>query len=250
MYTYQVGNQTIDYKVEVVPNKTDITVQVCDKEGVTVVIPRGLNPNNVRFVLAHKANWILTQLHGTNDVPSNEDEDKKQVVANETANEENRAETPAPTNAPSFENDDKFSYLGRLYRLNIVRDDVERADMTFRAKFIVTLPNGLSKEEANNQIQALLTDWYQGRAKDKFNEALKEVRKHVENAPSTIEWAELQNTPSKEENGEIVLNWRLLMAPLTTIEYVIASHVTDADALYEDATERKQWLQDNTLTAF
>ncbi|MBM7702246.1 M48 family metallopeptidase [Metabacillus iocasae] len=241
MYTYHVGNQTIDYKVEVVPNKTNISVQVCENEGVTVVVPRGLNLNNVRFVLARQANWILTQLNGEEMAPSTEQQ--SEAVAEKT-------NTPKASEAPSFAQDDKFSYLGRLYRLNIVREDIGQAEMTFRAKFIATLPNSLSEAEANSEIQSLLTDWYQGRAKDKFQEALKEVRKLVSNAPKEVQWEDLQQTPSKVMDGEVVLNWRLLMAPLATIEYVIASHITDADALYEDAAERKQWLQEHTLTSF
>lgn len=80
MYTYQTGNQTIDYKIEVVPNRTDITVQICDKEGVKVIIPRGLNENNVRSIIARKATWILKQLNGSQPAEEKPAAPKKEAV--------------------------------------------------------------------------------------------------------------------------------------------------------------------------
>ncbi|TYR79765.1 M48 family metallopeptidase [Priestia megaterium] len=241
MYTYQIGKQTIDYKIKVVPNKTDITVQICDSEGVTVIIPRGLNENNVRSVIARKATWILQQLNeGKKSEETPKAAPKKEAVKKEDAK----------STTASFENDDKFSYLGRQYRLNIVRDDVQKAEMTFRAKFIATVPQTWTEEQTNESIQHLLTEWYQGRADEKFNEARKSVKKVAADAPETVKWTELQDEYATTENGVISLNWRLLMAPLATIEYVIASHFTNADALFEDAADRKQWLNDNSLRAF
>ncbi|QCS53801.1 M48 family metallopeptidase [Priestia flexa] len=247
MYTYQIGNQTIDYKIKVVPNKTDITVQICDNEGVTVIIPRGLNEHNVRSVISRKATWILKQLNGGNQ-PT---EAKKPAAKKaEKAKAENKTPAAPKAKTASFENDDKFSYLGRQYRLNIVRDNVEQPEMTFRAKFIATVPSSWSEQETNEGIQNLLTEWYQGRANEKFSEALKAVKKQAADAPDSVAWKELQDTYATMENGELVLNWRLLLAPLTTIEYVIASQFTDADSLFEDAAERKQWLEENSLQAF
>ncbi|MEK1831962.1 hypothetical protein AAAC51_32910 [Priestia megaterium] len=75
-------------------------------------------------------------------------------------------------------------------------------------------------------------------------------KKAADNAPESIKWDELGEEYATTQDNTIVLNWRLLTAPLATIEYVIASQFTNADELFEDAAERKQWLNDNTLNAF
>ncbi|MGG4383325.1 YgjP-like metallopeptidase domain-containing protein [Priestia megaterium] len=250
MYTYQTGNQTIDYKIEVVPNRTDITVQICDKEGVKVIIPRGLNENNVRSIIARKATWILKQLNGSQPAEEKPAAPKKAAVKKETAKKEAPKAAASAAKTGSFEEGDKFPYLGRQYRLNIVRGDVAKAEMTFRAKFIATVPESWNEQQTNEGIGQLLTEWYQGRAGEKFQEALKSVKKAADNVPESVKWGELGEEYATTQDNTIVLNWRLLTAPLATIEYVIASQFTNADELFEDAAERKQWLSDNTLNAF
>ncbi|MCG3057032.1 hypothetical protein KZ287_33235, partial [Escherichia coli] len=66
--------------------------------------------------------------------------------------------------------------------------------MTFRAKFIATVPSSWSEQETNEGIQNLLTEWYQGRANEKFSEALKTVKKQAADAPDSVAWKELQDT--------------------------------------------------------
>lgn len=79
---------------------------------------------------------------------------------------------------------------------------------------------------------------------------MKSVKKAADNAPESVKWDELGEEYATTQDNTIVLNWRLLTAPLATIEYVIASQFTNADELFEDAAERKQWLSDNSLNAF
>lgn len=238
MYTYQIGDQTIDYTVEVVPNRTDISVQVSDKNQIKVIVPKGLNRNNVLSVLSRKSSWILTQLSGAAKVA-----EKK-----ESAPVKRQAAAPAAKTA-TFENDEKFFYLGRQYRLNIVQDDVKEPSMTFRSKFIATVPSNWNTQQTNEGIQAMLTDWYTNRASEKFAEALKAVSEHVQ-APSNVEWADITDL-TKKEGDTLHVNWRVLMAPMATIEYVVASALTNnVDGLYDDAAERKQWLTDNNINVF
>ena len=51
--------------------------------------------------------------------------------------------------------------------------------MTFRAKFIATVPESWNEQQTNEGIGQLLTEWYQGRAGEKFQEALKSVKKQL-----------------------------------------------------------------------
>ncbi len=40
--------------------------------------------------------------------------------------------------------------------------------MTFRAKFVATVPQSWNEQQTNEGIGQLLTEWYQGRAGEKF----------------------------------------------------------------------------------
>jgi predicted metal-dependent hydrolase len=245
MFSYQAGNITIDYTVEAVPNVQEITVNVCPNNGVKLVVPRSLNQSNLHFIIAKKAKWILEQL-GKTPVEAKEEpaEPKKEEARNETQ----------AAFVPSFQDGDKIPYLGRQYRLNIVKEDKAEAELTFRAKFLATVPASWNEQQINKGLQALLTDWYINRAGDKFQECLKSLAKQMHEVPSQIEWEDLQNeTSSVKADGTIVLNWRLLTAPMSTIELVLAREIAkskDAAELFEDAAERQQWLEENTLVVF
>ncbi|MFC3883381.1 M48 family metallopeptidase [Bacillus songklensis] len=245
MFSYQAGNITIDYTVEAVPNIQEITVNVCPNGGVKLVVPRGLNQSNLHFIIAKKAKWILEQLGET---PT----EAKEETA-ERQNEEIHNVTQAAF-VPSFQDGDKIPYLGRQYRLNIVKEDKTEAELTFRAKFLATVPASWNEQQTNEGLQALLTDWYITRAEDKFQECLKSLAKQMDGVPGQIEWEDLQNEASRvKADGTIVLNWRLLTAPMSTIELVLAREIakqTGAAELFEDAAERQQWLEDNTLVVF
>lgn len=246
MFSYVSGNISIDYTLEKHPNIQEITVHVCSKNGVKLVGPRSLNESNCHFVLAQKTEWILEQLG-----------EAKPVEQTEKASEETKQAVPQAKEetavAPSFQDGDKIPYLGRQYRLNIVKEDRKDAVLTFRAKFIASLPESWNDKQVSEGVQALLTDWYMTRAGDKFQECLKTLAKQMDNVPDQIEWDDLQNdTSSVKADGTIVLNWRLLTAPITTIEFVLARAIAGSHAadLFEDAGEREQWLKENGLVVF
>lgn len=246
MFSYVSGNISIDYTVEARPNIQEITVHVCPKNGVKLVGPRSLNESNHHFVLAQKTEWILEQLGEAKP------EQKAEKAPAETKQAMPQTKEKAAV-VPSFQDGDKIPYLGRQYRLNIVKEDREDADLTFRAKFIASLPESWNDMQTNEGVQALLTDWYMTRAGDKFQECLKTLSKQMNDVPAQIESDDLQNEPSHvKADGAIVLNWRLLSAPMATIEFVLERAIAGNNAanLFEDAAERQQWLEENELVVF
>lgn len=246
MFSYVSGNFAINYTVETRPNIQEITVHVCPNEGVKLVVPKSFTQSNHHFILSKKAKWILEQLGETKPVEKTEE---ASVQATQEV-PQTKQETAA---VPSFQDGDKIPYLGRQYRLNIVKEDRKDASLAFRAKFIASLPETWNDMQTNEGVQALLTDWYMTRAGDKFQECLKTLAKQMNDVPAQIEWDDLRNEASHvKADGTIVLNWRLLTAPMTTIEFVLASEIAGENAadLFEDAAERQQWLEENELVAF
>ncbi|MDQ0243787.1 putative metal-dependent hydrolase [Bacillus fengqiuensis] len=245
MFSYVSGNISIDYTVEARPNIQEITVHVCPKNGVKLVGPRSLNESNHHFVLAQKTEWILEQLGEAKPEKKTEEASAEMKQAVPQTKEKT-------TVVPSFQDGDKIPYLGRQYRLNIVKENRKDAVLTFRAKFIASIPESWDDMQTSEGVQALLTDWYTTRAGDKFQECLKTLAKQID-VPAQIEWDDLQNEPSRvKADGTIVLNWRLLSAPMTTIEFVLAREIASNSAadLFEDAAERQQWLEENELVVF
>jgi predicted metal-dependent hydrolase len=249
MFSYVSGNIAIDYTFEARPNIQEITVHVCPNNGVKLVVPKSLNESNRQFIISKKAEWILEKLGSPKQM-----EKKKEQPAK--ASEKPASAPQEKLSSPSFADGDKIPYLGRSYRLNIVKEKREDASLTFRAKFIASLPESWSDSQINEGIRMLLTDWFANRADSKFQECLKTLTKQTGDLSINMKSADLkQQTHRVQEDGTIVLNWRLLAAPLTVIEFVLGREMSkqtnqDGDQWFEDVSERQQWLEENELTVF
>ncbi len=125
-----------------------------------------------------------------------------------------------PTTPPRrFINGETHLYLGRQYRLKIVPDE---------ENIIKAYPGQLWMHTVNNKPEALreqLNRWYKERAKEVFNELLKEAlpkfkQYRITMPPLTIRFMS-KRWGSCTPNGKIILNTELIKAPKGSIEYVI-----------------------------
>lgn len=116
--------------------------------------------------------------------------------------------------AKEFVNGEGFLYLGETYRLQIVSDqeDPVRFDKAFYLS-----------EESHTSARAVLLQWYKQRAR----EVLKR-RADWYSRKAGMKYNRIQITDAKKRwgscspKGNLNFSWRLVMAPLRVVDYVVA----------------------------
>lgn len=189
------GGQTIKFTLT---RRERSTVEVAvEPDGtVTVIAPPDAGTEAISRVIRKRAAWILRQQsYFTQFIPR----------------------TPERRYLPG----ETHRYLGRQYRLKIVDAAADRVSLT-RGFFIV---HSRSPENSDT-TRELLTRWYLEHARPKFHEritaSLTRFPDPLAHTPRTLTVRELRGRwGSMSPNGALLLNRRLIEAPLPTIDYVI-----------------------------
>ncbi|KDE46095.1 SprT family zinc-dependent metalloprotease [Geobacillus sp. CAMR5420] len=241
MPSFQYGTTTIEYTLKYVPNKNDVTISVEWLDGVKVVAPENIERDHLHAILYKKAPWILEKWYKFNEI----------------------ADPPAPK---EFISGEKFPYLGRNYRLKLhKKEDIEQASLTFhQGRFIANVPIYLTESERKRELYQLFKEWYIRHGEMKLQERLKVHCPKMGVAPTKLKLKEQKmrwGTCTNE--GVIYLNWRIMMAPMPIIDYLLVhelahikypNHSDDfwrfVKSVITDYEQRKEWLRVNgpTLT--
>lgn len=187
----QFGSKKIEFYLEYSNRKT-LGISVNPEMEVIVRAPAGSSQEKITEIVKKKAPWIIKQqsffLGFYPKTPSRK-----------------------------FVNGETHLYLGRQYKLRIIK--AKRADIHFKGREIQI------HTKENSSTKKILNNWYRERAKLKFAEIaepliVKFKKYHVE--PQSIY---IQEMPSRwgscTPKGRIILNPELIKAPRACIEYVI-----------------------------
>lgn len=151
-----------------------------------------------------------------------------------------------------FVNGQSFLYLGRNYRLEIVKDH--------QAKPLI-LKNGyflLRKKDESNANQ-LFIDFYKEKCYPKIAERVERYKKRLDVTPKQIRIMELKNRwASCSEKGNLNFHWKCIMAPLDVLSYIVVHelvHLTnqnhtksfwnEIDKVVPDYQKHIEWLRKN-----
>jgi predicted metal-dependent hydrolase len=157
---------------------------------------------------------------------------------------------PVPKMAHKFVSGERFFFLGEEYPLDVV--DVQRPKLSLQAKFQLA-------RVAQDEAKSLFEIWYKKEARKLFNERITYFSqkhgfdvKQVKLSSARTRWG------SCSSKGYINLTWRLVMAPLPIIDYVVVHelcHLREANhssafwvqvaAIMPDYKKRRKWLKEN-----
>lgn len=225
-----VGSQAIEYKIVRRPRKT-LEIAVEPDASVIVAAPLDANLDAIEIRLRKRATWIVRQQrYFAQFLPRTPE---RRFIAGET-----------------------HLYLGRQYRLKVVphaQDTVK-----FVRGFIVVQTHQMNRP---GSIRKLVEAWYHERAHIKFAERI-EINLQRFPAPEAFRPRGLivrqikQRWGSMSPTGRLLLNRRLIEAPVDAIDYVITHelcHIVEPHhgaAFYElldrvlpDWERRKQRLE-------
>jgi predicted metal-dependent hydrolase len=192
MKTYtQFGSKKIDFYLEYSARKT-LGISVNPQMEVIVKAPAGASLEKIKVIIRKKAPWILKQ--------------QSFFLAF-------HPKTPARR----FVSGETHLYMGRQYKLKIIKG--KKNDIHFKAREIQIhiKPNSLAKK--------VLNEWYRERAKIKFAEIAEPIIQKFKKYKVEPKIIFLQEMPSRwgscTPKGKIILNPELIKAPKACIEYVI-----------------------------
>jgi predicted metal-dependent hydrolase len=211
MSSIQFGSKQIDFRLEHTSRKS-LGITVTPDMYVLVKAPANASLEKVKEKLRIKAPWIIKQqsffLSFHPKTPS------RKFIAGET-----------------------HLYLGRQYRLKILKSEIE--SVKIKGKFIEV------KTANKSRAKQLVNEWYLQNARLKFHAIAKSIiekfRKHKVNPSSII----LREMPTRwgscTPKGKIILNPELIKAPKGCIEYVIIHEL--CHLIYHDHTQKFVDLQ-------
>ncbi len=197
------GTSTIDYRVERSNRRKTVTVIVDPAEGVVLKAPSNVSGQRLHDVVIVKGPWILHKLMEYRELGS----------------------PPAPREYLSGES---YLYLGRQYRLKVQRvDKMDNPRASLRGEFlIVEIDKDLKGEMRGKAVRGALTHWYRKQAGRRLPERVEiyAARAGLEYPPVLIRNQE-KRWGSCSSKGELRFNWRIIMAPMSLVDYVIAHEV-------------------------
>lgn len=177
----------LDYKIVYSKRKT-LTITVERDRSVVVTAPEGTPLERIHQVVESRKLWIYEKTRHPQKYNPLPHPPGKELVAGES-----------------------MPYLGRYYRIELVDGD---GAIQFEQKFLV--PRAL--EDKSSAFRA----WFMARAEERI---LPRVAAHAQNLGVVYKEAKIGNgkyrwgscTPS----DNVILNWRLIKAPMFVIDYVV-----------------------------
>lgn len=232
--TLVFGNTRILYTICDSKNRKTLNIAIKDGQ-LLVTIPSGTKAEVYEPLIRKKAPWILKQLADSEEIKIN--------------NRKLR-----------FQSGEKLPYLGRHYRLNVAKATVLTSSLTFsKGRFQAVINKGLSLEEQRDQLYPLYMNWIREKGQHFAERRIERFVQRLGKAPSGIAVRNMEKRwGSCTPQQKILLNWRIFLAPVSMVDYVLAheiAHLKEMNhtpaywetlrMLIPDYEERKEWLRIN-----
>lgn len=223
----KTSNSPIEYTLKRAGRKT-IGISVERDGSVVVIAPESVDETSIQQHVQSKRLWIwekqAIKKHQNSEVVT------KQFIAGES-----------------------FEYLGRRYRLKFVEEQDR----------VLKMQEGWFSLRKNMQHQAkeCFIAWYSQRLEEKIKERLKQVFGYSKQSMPNIRVIDLGfRWGSCSKDGTLNFNWKIAMAPVSIIDYVIAHELTHlhehshSDRFWKELgkimpgyQKKKEWLKNNGM---
>lgn len=217
----------MDIKTEKIvrTKRKTIALEVTDSATLIVRVPYGVSESTIQAVIRKHYDWIIKK--------------KNEVEARDPK-----------VSAKEFVNGEGFLYLGKYYKLQIVEDQEE--PLKFENAFYLS-------KEALPYAEKVFTEWYKKAALEKITERVHFYAKMGGYNYSRINITNAQRRwGSCSSKGNLNFSWRLIMAPLSVIDYVVVHELvhleeknhgkafwTKVRILMPDYQKHESWLKNN-----
>lgn len=214
----------IEYSLKQSKRKT-MSIYVERDGAVSVLAPDELSIPEIEDVIASKRYWI-----------------HKQIAELELLN--------LSKVQREFVSGESFLYLGKPYSLKIIDEQAVPLRL-YRGKFY------LKRTDISKGVE-LFKEFYRNKGLAKLTERIELYQDIIGVNPPKLRVMELKNRWASCSDKSLNFNWKVMMAPLTIIDYVVVHELVHfihpnhtesfwnaVDKIIPNYLERKNWLRDN-----
>ena len=193
------GQKSISFSISrSVHRKKTIAISIEPTGGVLVRVPVNTSNSSLTNIVQSKAKWIIEKLRTIEGVSIPL---KKEFVIGES-----------------------FSYLGRHMRLKILKSSnvKKHAVRMYRGRLEVMLNLSSMNGESNGEIKDAITRWYKMRSSKYISSRVKIYATQIGlPEPQVFIRNQQKIWGSCNAKGELRFNWKIIMAPVSIIDYVV-----------------------------
>lgn len=228
MYEIKFGKQKFEFERLPTTSNNYITIRIEPDKSIGVLAPTDIPDGELTKIVQTKTRWIIDKFQRIDEVQFG-------------------------ANPHEFVSGESFLYKGKLLRLKIKKSNEDEVFTDTTTIFCMTSDKGPKR------ICQLLEDWYKEKAKAYFAIRAARFSKKFNKKPTKIHIRnQILRWGSCTKKGELLLNWRLIMAPTSVIDYVLIhelAHLQEKNHTEKfwnivknampDYKEKKEWLRIN-----
>ncbi len=183
---------------------------------------------------------------------------KRKWIADKVISSQNIAK-PIPTLQEPVSGE-KILFKNQLYRLQIHKYSNARPKITRVCRTLHIYINKNAKDkQISEDARKVIIKWLKERAQNYLTQRVEKYSKYISQKPKDIKIRELKlRWGSCTKDGNLLFNWRIIMAPLSAIDYVVihelchlenpnhsADFWTSVESLLPSYKKWKDWLYIN-----
>jgi hypothetical protein len=237
MEKISIGHRKLEYSIKRGKRKKTVEIHVTSPSLVVVLSPFSLEKEKIREIIQKKAHWIF---------------EKQEHLK--------KAELLFPKK--EFTSGEQVLFLGRRYRLKVLNetDGGEAKLQMLGRRIFVIIGAHLTPKEKKEMVESILKQWY-------FSEAEKIIKKRVlrfsrllDISPAGVKIRDQQKRwGSCSQKGILRFNWRIVMAPISILDYVVVHEIchiknkNHSQSFWKlvalaipDYRKRRDWLKANS----
>ncbi|MGA9049401.1 MAG: SprT family zinc-dependent metalloprotease [Dehalococcoidia bacterium] len=188
----KLQNRSVSYTLKQSARIRAIRLEIRSESGLTVVVPKRYSRRQLNDILVKKSGWILRHLPATKPLQM-------------------------PLFIKEVDHGEKISFMGGTLDLAIAADDGKHMTPFLKGRTLFIPRGSVVKSRAE-----MLEGWYREQAARIFKEKADRFQKimGVRYSRITIR-GQRKRWASASPMGNLSINWKLLLAPETIIDYVI-----------------------------
>lgn len=194
------GKKNIDFFVKRSNRRKTVSIFVDPFEGVFLRAPLTPSLESLSKLVRSKARWIIDKQRRINEI--REPLPKKEFVTGES-----------------------FLYLGRHLRLRVLNSKGGNKRKVFvkQGRFVVRLDGNFDGIDKSIAIRDALIHWYKRHARITLLKRIRIYSKKLGlSPPEMLLGDQVKRWGSCSKKGQIRLNWHIIMAPMSLVDYVVA----------------------------
>lgn len=233
------GNRKISFDIKRGNRKKTVAIRISPNAVVTVLAPQYLDEEKIRIIVQKRAHWII--------------ERQEQIKKNKNSN-----------SIKQFVSGESFPYLGRYYRLKVMKSTTDGQEncRLVSGRFLVEV-NGKSDIFSNKSaVKKVLLDWYLEHAEEKIKDRISRFARLIGKWPASVKIKNQEKRwGSCSRSGIIRLNWKVIMVPISIMDYVIVHELCHliyphhsayfwqkVQSIISDYKKKRDWLKKFNLT--